>query len=419
MQVIDEVTRNEVNSKNCKRIIVGWEKEGGWIEGYTSHVDKCISACIRYKDGRTEERLILGDSEAGKNVFFSNLNGYYMCRLGMDNETYIRERYTRGNGGFPYHFERRYEAVENFSLFNRKQKVIETKKTKYPISKHLKYTFGLEFETSEGYIPEDLCFRDGLIPLRDGSISGLEYSTVVLEGNKGISLLHQSLHDLRKFTGFNKECSLHIHMGGYPLEPDKIYALYVTCFRLQSALQNILPALTFRTSKYKASGKDYCNLMPAFYSFDELFQGLVGRRYMGSLVQPHPNDLERKRKWQITTRYYWLNLINMICYDINKTVEFRFLRPTYNFRKIVTWIYIFNGILKFCEENWRFISHDLSKPLSLVDVMRRAYPREVADKIEGEIVKLSILVQNQHKNGDNIGQDISFEEELFPEDILL
>ena len=51
--------------------------------------------------------------------------------------------------------------------------------------------------------------------------------------------------------------------------------------------------------------------------------------------------------------------------------------------------------------------------------MRRAYPKDVADKIEGEIIKLSILVQNQHKNGDNIGQDISFEEELFPEDVLL
>ena len=44
-----------------------------------------------------------------------------------------------------------------------------------------------------GYIPQEICYRDGLIPLRDGSISGLEYSTVILKGNKGINLLQQQV----------------------------------------------------------------------------------------------------------------------------------------------------------------------------------------------------------------------------------
>ena len=40
----------------------------------------------------------------------------------------------------------------------------------------------------------------------------------------------------------------------------------------------------------------------------------------------------------------------MVCYDSPKTVEFRFLRPTYCFNKILAWLYILNAILRFSED---------------------------------------------------------------------
>ena len=121
----------------------------------------------------------------------------------------------------------------------------------YTLSKYLKYTFGLEFETSMGYIPEDICFRDGLIPLRDGSISGLEYSTVVLNGNDGLSLLKQELESLKEYTAFNKECSLHIHLGGFPLDPNAIIRAQTLCRLLEKDISQLVPSLTFRSSEYE------------------------------------------------------------------------------------------------------------------------------------------------------------------------
>jgi hypothetical protein len=57
----------------------------------------------------------------------------------------------------------------------------------------------------------------GLIPLRDGSITGIEFSTVVLQGNEGLNLLKQQVEALNANTIFDKDCSLHIHFGGLNL----------------------------------------------------------------------------------------------------------------------------------------------------------------------------------------------------------
>ena len=40
----------------------------------------------------------------------------------------------------------------------------------------------------------------------------------------------------------------------------------------------------------------------------------------------------------------------MLCYEGPKTIEFRFLRPTFNFTKVYTWLLVFNAILKTAEE---------------------------------------------------------------------
>ena len=193
-----------------------------------------------------------------------------MSKENMSPEQIIREMYTKGQGGFPYSFERRYEAIENFKRFEGRQENMNLRK--FQLSEHMNYTFGLEFETSEGYVPENICYRDGLIPLRDGSISGLEYSTVVLQGNEGLSLLAQQINTLKRYTSFNKECSLHVHLGGFPLEPEKIWNLYRLLYRLQSVIGSLVPPLTFKSSQYKASGKDYCNLFFFFRSVDNMYE---------------------------------------------------------------------------------------------------------------------------------------------------
>lgn len=405
MQVIDEVTGHKC-SRQSRALVAVQHLPGTLVFGYTSKSSSTIRF-LAYVDQQLN--YFDGDRELLKDVLvFSVYRGCYISVVDFPKNLLDIELYQKGFGSFPYHFSRRYEAIESFNIFEGKQQIVcpET----FEVARHLKYSFGLEFETSMGYIPEELCFRDGLIPLRDGSITGLEYSTVVMEGNSGLSLLRQQLETLRKYTAFNKECSLHIHFGGFKLEPDSLYRAYLLCKGLESQIEQLVPPQTFHSSSYKANGKDYCMKLPSFKNFDQLYEYLVGRRFYGSLTQPHPNDVKREAKWRIPTRYYWVNLINAVCYNVNKTIEFRLLRPTYNFEKILIWISLLNAILAFAEKEKNLRRY---RGISLEDVISSVYPEDVAQYVSEGVRKLRILTINQVNNGDDIGRDVDFENSIF------
>lgn len=363
--------------------------------------------------------------EALPELMWSNKLGYYIRKDSLTPEDILNHR-ARGQGNFPYQFPKHYEAAESFHLFKDAQRVLED--VQYPLSKDLGYTFGLEFETSMGYIPQEKCFRDGLIPLRDGSISGIEYSTVVLEGNRGLNLLKQQINTLKEYTKFNKECALHIHMGGFPVDPISIYALYSLWYAVERELERreYVPKRTFHTGAYKANGKDYCNMLWQSNTFEQLFEKVTGKKYLGSLVQPHPADIEKRAKWNIKARYYGLNLVNMLCYKGPKTVEFRFLRPTFNYRKITLWLYILNAVLKYAEslaKTWRDSGHCDTKDMiqwivnekfpGVSGILKEVYDEDTFSYLCKELTLLRMSVQAQHQNGDECGRDIEFEEELF------
>lgn len=405
MQVIDEISGKKYPKSSCHLVVVK-HLPGMLVYGYTRRRETIVSilACV---NGKIDSYL--GDYELLKDVLvYSSNRGCYISTVDFPTENLLIEQYQKGIGRFPYTFAKRYEAIESFDIFEGKQKVVNPES--FDIAPHLHYTFGLEFETSMGYVPENLCFRDGLIPLRDGSISGLEYSTIVLEGNKGLSLLKQQIKTLRKYTAFNKECSLHVHLGGFPLNSDAIYRAYLVCRSLEEEIENIVPPLTFKSGKYKENGKDYCMKLRTYRNFNQMYEHLVGRRFLGSFTQPHPLDLNREAKWRIPMRYYSVNFINLLCYNVNKTIEFRFLRPTYQFNKILLWLSIFNAILKYAES---VTNSQACRKISLKDVIRYVYPQEIADKICNGITRLGILVVSQINNGDSIGRDIEFEEDLF------
>lgn len=409
MQVFDEITKQFLPLSECERVVVK-HLPGLVVLGYSSRRETVVDVMIETSSG-TE--VFRGDKELLKDhLVYNQSKGIYVSTIDFPEEALIYETNVKGQGGFPYSFDKRYEAVESFRLFDGKQRVLD-KNTEYTLSKYLKYTFGLEFETSMGYIPEDICFRDGLIPLRDGSISGLEYSTVVLNGNDGLSLLKQELKSLKEYTAFNKECSLHIHLGGFPLDPNAIIRAQALCRLLEKDISQLVPPLTFRSSEYKANGKDYCSKLRPYRDFGQMYKDLVGRPFLGDLTQPHPNDVERRAKWRIPTRYYWVNFINLICYKVNKTIEFRLLRPTYNFKKIELWLYIFNAILMYAED----FSNSIDSRINIQTLLRRVYPEPIAKSVFMGTVRLRALVANQSANGDHIGHDIEFENELFPDNL--
>lgn len=106
--------------------------------------------------------------------------------------------------------------------------------------------------------------------------------------------------------------------------------------------------------------------------------------------------------------YFWCNFINALCYDVNKTIEFRFLRPTYNFKKIILWLYIFNGILKYSQDYY-----NPGDTIQLEYIMNKCYPSEIFKNLIEGIDRISLLTINQQTNGDYCGAEFWRDDELF------
>lgn len=308
------------------------------------------------------------------------------------------------HGGFPYSFERFYSTRYHEQMFQSKNGIKDSIMFKY--IEEMPYTFGLEFETSAGYIPEDDLYRVGLIPLRDGSITGLEYSTIVLGGNRGLNALKEQIEVLRDYTIFDKECSLHIHFGSFRLTPEVL--LRLNNLFAGSDIDNYVVPYAFETSRYKANGKDYCDKNQSYLNFNCLYESLVGRHFYGSLCQPHPADTSGDRKWNIHTRYQALNLVNAVCYNNAKTAEFRFLRPTYNFDKILVWLFVLGAFVKYAEnENLKAV-----KNISVERILRSVYSPGLANMLVRALRLQKEVVQTQCLVKDYYGMRVDIEDQI-------
>lgn len=368
-----------------------------------------------------------------ENVVYSNLIGKYFVKGIFNKRELIEHTTLKGANLYNYTFPREYEAISHLSLFSGNEKVINPKRIIG--ADDIKYTFGLEYETSCGMIPEHLCFRDGLIPLRDGSITGVEYSSIVLSKERGMNLIIQELQTLNEFTEFNKECALHMHLGGYPVRASYVFTLYSIISLLQDDIKIYCNEWIYNTANYKASRKDYCKKVPKFGTFKEMYECFVGLKWNNTLRKPHPNDVDRTHKWNVHSRYYSVNFINMLCYDSPKTIEFRFLRPTFNFTKVYTWILVFNAILKIAEEftlkygsmNYESAARALVKELRLLDysyisieaIVSHIYSGDLKERVLECLNALRISSRQQRAVQDLIGDKTKYEDALLDPKIYL
>lgn len=353
-----------------------------------------------------------------KDIIFCKRTGEYVINNNDPDIEYDINVY--GCGRFPYNINKEYGADKHINLFNDAIVDVETKSYEY--SKYLKYSFGLEFETAAGYIPEKECFNLGLIPLRDGSISGVEYSTIPMSGNEGLNRLKAQLKCLKEYTIPDKECSIHIHFGGFPINKKSIFILHQLWSRkYQYLFKEFIPYYSYNTNYFKNNGKNYCGEIPSFNNFNDLYKYYVGCNYLGDLYQPHPCDVEKKAKWNVKTRYYNCNFINMLCYKGAKTLEFRFLTPTYSFEKLTTFIMIFNAILqeaealseKYSEKNINMVIDEMNKDIKHLIV--NTYSPAIKQKLLSNLDKLIWLKSTQENCGDNCGSRLDIEYKYFPD----
>ena len=250
-----------------------------------------------------------------------------------------------------------------------------------------------------------------MIPLRDGSITGIEFSTVVLQGNNGLNLLKQQMETLDAHTIFDKDCSLHVHLGNFKLSGEVLLAinnLFCNC-----GISGYLPELTFATHLYKTNqDKNYCEFNHKYCSFEEMYYNLVGRSFYGDFCQPHPKDISGTRKWNVKSRYKAVNFINALCYKGPKTVEFRMLRPTYNFNKIIGWLFVYGAIIKYAEQNTNKNTSFYRTKITLEHILRAVYSEELATILCEFLNMCERVVYAQQSVRDNHGMRIDIDDKI-------
>lgn len=230
-----------------------------------------------------------------------------------------------------------------------------------PILENL--TFGLEFETTKGFIPNKIINNLGLIPLRDGSISGIEYVTVPLNGKKGLQNIVDVANTLKKRTEYDDTCSLHQHIGNIPRTKEFILAFFKITCAVQDELYTMFPL--YKKYNFRVKNKNYSRPYPIHQllsqmdnvineknineNFNVLYKYLSHGQDFGSVgynldnVKAHPADPQGNQKWMVKSRYYIHNMIPII-FGNKQTIEFRLHTPTYNVSKIMAFTLI-NSIL--------------------------------------------------------------------------
>jgi len=252
-------------------------------------------------------------------------------------------------------------------------------------------SFGLEFETTKGFIPNRILNKYGLIPLRDGSISGIEYVTVPMQGEKGLQCTSDILKVLKERTEYNDDtCSLHLHLGNVPRTKEFILAFFKVGMKIQDEIFEMFPL--YKKYNYHIKNKNYSAPLPTFEilsqldpsinssNIDENFGVLYKYLSMGqdfksvdndlNNVLSHPADPNGNQKWNIKFRYYLYNIIPLI-FGNKQTIEFRIHTPTYDVNKIFPFIFMNSLIVNFTIRNQENILKNKSflKEFDITDIL--------------------------------------------------
>lgn len=284
-----------------------------------------------------------------------------------------------------YNFPVLHNASTMLPKFTKEFQTYYQPKVIIPAAKQLRgYSWGVEYETDLGTIPERHLHRLGLIACRDGSIHGHEYVTIPLRGTEGISAIISQCEVLNKYCDINNNNSLHVHIGGYPITQESVVALYKGLVYFQDEIYSIIPDTYKHTSIFKR--RDYCSPLRKIASgptLEETFNRIYlqlsgGEPFTGFNFFNHPMDRNGDHKWEIDARYKCVNLIPLL-FGRRGTIEFRCHPPTMNADKVINWIFITVGIVKFIEEHQKlFLRKTKPTVIDLSAIMSKCYDESTA-----------------------------------------
>lgn len=312
------------------------------------------------------------------------------------------------SAGRPTHMPRKptYQTLntETYSLTDYDVSNIEKEFNKYEFTEHMfdkylhNYIYGLEIETDAGWFPENLYYKLGAVPLKDGSINGTEITTLLYPPN--INLMEELFTATGTFCEANQNNSLHVNISGFKNTAEFRVALYIFYYRLQQEILAFTP-LYKRDLQYfqekKGGPKDHCKPMESLNIVRKFKTATMKQeiaeadktifRFLNEGVYDSTCNLETRRhirqgnnKWDHQNRYYALNLMPMYFGNMaNSRVEYRLHSGTVNKYKALIWILLCAAITKFVENNSTRILLGVDK-ITLDDVLYETIIREDNDE---------------------------------------
>lgn len=260
-------------------------------------------------------------------------------------------------------------------LENRK---IDISSSAKDICKELKgLSVGVELETATGIIPQDVLASTGLVPLRDGSISGLEYVTIPLSTEKDCQILINSLHAVETYTATDGACALHFHFGNIPRTEEFIVAMYHTIAVIQNELYALQPP--YKMLNWGVKRKSYSQPLPmavtgklndhnsVVENFEYIYEWLtMGMQRYDQVkrdlnnVKSHPADPSGQHKWNISPRYSIVNFVPLI-FGNKKTIEFRLSEISVSRSVVIGEMLLFANIVNYVKANSANIIKNLKR----------------------------------------------------------
>lgn len=230
------------------------------------------------------------------------------------------------------------------------------------------YSFGVEIETTYGMIPIEVYDNLGVRPVRDGSITGLEYVTIPLAGKKGLYAFVKIVEAINKYTSSDYTCSMHIHVGNIPRTMEFIVAMFKTMYHLQDEIYRLFPlykqfdngikrqCYTAPLSSHVMSSLNYAckDENDLKDDYQKIVYELSGKhpnykKFIDlSNIENHPFDPSESSKWQMKSRYKIQNLIPLI-FTNKQTVEYRIFTVPNNIDKAINFLTLALSITHFVD----------------------------------------------------------------------
>lgn len=373
------------------------------------------------------------DNPIFKENFVENMkNGiFYEKKSIIDDKILEKDKFTK---------YRKHKNSFNFKKF------IEYKPNTYSKLNGKEYTFGVEIETSSGFLPKRLDSQLCYSAVHDGSLKdeetgeciGGEYVTDVLYGDMGLKQLKMLSTELSKRCFVNNKCGNHIHIGNIIPNKENVILMYNLYQKIEDEIFSILPYSRrnneyCRKLKYIDINLDNLNKHKTYYTeyyYNQIILLMTKNLSNSKLVnkkQDHPKGFKCGYDHS-SERYCWVNFIPLLfdtrktSYEIDglrghytnpvQTIEFRPMQGTTDYFKLKSWLLIYIALVDIVENHKDYIYNN-SDNYKLTSIINTCYSKTKISNDLNEYIELckekykikSIKLENQEYLEYNIDEN--------------